>query len=516
MTDTKPQYRLGAVLAYTIIVLNILVGLVMSSLLGKALGQTDYGLYQALGSLVGSIMIMDFGLGSTVIRYVSKYRTEGDEAGMERFLGMIAVLYVGIGIIILLVGTVMYQFLPSFYDKLTPDQLGMAKKMVVVLVGNLMCSMLLNMFPAVLTAYEQFVLPRAAGICRIFLRAGLLLLMIRRGTNPLQVVILDTCLNVVYMSVNVCYVLFRLKIRFRWGGFDRPLLREVFTYSIFIFLNLIMSESYWNVGKIIMPRLDVALTSVVAVGFQVPAYFMEFSGALSGLFLPRATQMVVRSANSEELTDLMIRVGRLQMMVIALVVIGFALCGMQFLRLWMGEMLGDQIWHAYLIALMLIFALVVPLFQSTAISILQAMNRHAFRAVMLTFVAVLNILLTVVLVRRYGAVGTAISTTLSLIVGNVLASNWYYHKKVGLNIPRFFREGLRGILPAALLATAVSALTLLLPQAGFAWLLVRVVIILVVYVACMLTLGMNAGERALVRSLLSGAKRRLRKGDAHG
>ena len=97
---------------------------------------------------------------------------------------------------------------------------------------------------------------------------------------------------------------------------------------------------------------------------MIAEYFMQFSSSLSGLFLPKATQMVVRGATMEELTDLMIRVGRSAAAgCIGLLVVGFLSVGHQFLTCWVGEAMGADVDQCYAIASMLILALTIPLFR---------------------------------------------------------------------------------------------------------------------------------------------------------
>ena len=508
--STRREYKLGALLSYAIIALNIASGFVFTPILMRCLG-ADYNLYQGVGAFAGYVALLDFGLGTVVIRYVAKYRAEGDRAAMERFLGMVLTLYTCIGALILAIGALGYRFLGNLFPNFTPEQLVLARRLFAVLVANVTFSMLFNIFPGVLAAYERFTAARTIGLSRLLLRAGLLMWLLVSGGGALRVMLLDTALNIGSMLAYAVYAMGRLKVRVRWRGFDRALLRDIFFFSLFIFLNMVMSEAYWNVDKTIMMRVALPLVIVTSTSGQIIQYFMEFSNVFSGLFLPRAVQVVARGADTGELTDLMIRVGRLQLMVVGLVVIGFGVAGRQFMTLWVGEALGGDVATCYAITLMLLLSLLVPLFQSSALSILQALNKHAFRAVVLFFISLLNVVVSVFLAKAYGPFGAALGTAFSLILGNVLISNWYYHYKIGLDIRRFFREGLRGILPALLLIATLSCATLWMPQNSWGWLLVRVAVIVAVYAVVMIRVGMNAGERALLHETLGGVLRHPRK-----
>lgn len=504
--NTQKQYKVSAILSYLTILINVCMGLAFTPALKNAFGDGFYGVYGGMGKFVGYMTIMDLGLGNAVIRYVAKYRAEKDQAGMERFLGMVMTLYVLIGAVIWIIGMVCYANLPAIYPKYSPEEMALAKNLFLLVMGNLTLSMLLNIFPGTMTAHERFVFMRVVTVIRLAARVVLLVLLLRSDTNPFQVTLLDSCLNLVVMLCYVWYVFFRLRIRVRWGGFDPVLLKQIFSYSIFIFLNMVMQEIYWNVDATLVGILKGAkIATITLISGSIVTYFMDFSNAISGMFLPKAVQMVTKGADGEALTDLMIRVGRLQLMIIALLVVGFSLVGRQFFALWTGPETADTY---YIIVLMQMLALLIPMFQNVAISITQAMNKHAFRAVVLAFISLLNIALSYVLIQWYGPVGAAVGTVFSLILGNTLISNWYYHRKIGLNIPRFFQESLRGILPALLLTMAVCALLFtFMPQTSWMWLLARIALIAAVYAASMYFFGMNGAEKAMVTGVLHRAKK---------
>jgi len=511
--NNRKQYQMGTVLSYTIILLNIASGLVFVPVLMRFMGPA-YNLYEGIGAFAHYIAMMDFGLGTVVIRYVAKYRTEGDRPGMERFLGMILTLYTCIGVLVVALGGLGFSYLGDLFPNFSHGELEVARKLFVILIANSACSMLFNVFPGVLAAHERFVPARTISLVRIIVRIGLVLIVVATDGGAVRIMLVDTALNVASMIAYALYTLIVLKVRVRWRGFESKLLKQIFSFSIFVFLNVVMNEAYWRLDRTIMMRVALPLVAVTSTGGKMAEYLMEFSNVFSGLFLPRAVQIVTRGANKAELTGLMVRVGRLQLMVISLLVIGFAVVGRQFMELWVGSVpaLNGRVDECYAIALMLMLALLAPLFQSSGISILQALNKHAFRAVMLFFIAILKAVLSVFLAIAYGPIGAAAGTVVSLIIGNVLISNWYYHYKIGLDIPRFFREGLRGILPALLLITGISCLTFFMPQDSWSSLLARIGVILPVYVFVMITVGMNASEREMLRDAVGGVGRRLKGG----
>ena len=82
----------------------------------------------------------------------------------------------------------------------------------------------------------------------------------------------------------------------------------------------------------------------------------------------------------------------------------------------------------------------IPLIQNTGINILYAMNKHQFRSTVYACIAALNVVLTFWWVEHYGIIGAAMATCLAYVIGNILIINWYYHRKIGIDIPLFWKN----------------------------------------------------------------------------
>jgi O-antigen/teichoic acid export membrane protein len=92
---------------------------------------------------------------------------------------------------------------------------------------------------------------------------------------------------------------------------------------------------------------------------------------------------------------------------------------------------------AYTYTVILMAALIVPLVQNTGILILQAKNKHAFRAIVFVIIAILNVCISIPLAKQYGAMACACVTAGCLVLGQGLILNIYY-AKLGVKIIAFF------------------------------------------------------------------------------
>ncbi|MEI4829870.1 oligosaccharide flippase family protein [Bacillus sp. FJAT-53711] len=499
------QLKFGIYLSYISLFVTNITNLILTPFIIRNLGQSEYGLYMLIGAFVGYIAVLDFGLSNTTIRFVAKYRVENDKKGEENFLFSTFILYSIISLIVLVVGFVMFINLDNiFRNSLTLGEIQIAKVMFIILVINLALTLPMNLFTGIITAYEKFVFPRVLTISRMLVRTIVILILLSLGYKAIAIVTVDAILNLLMMLISIAYVFLKLNVRIRFHGIDKSIFKEIFSYSFLIFISVIVDQFYWKIGHLVLGVISsTSEVAIFAIGMVVAQYFITFSTAISGVFLPKITKMVVNKASSEELTDLLIKTGRLQFVILGLVLGGFILFGRKFILLWAGPGYG----YSWIIALLVMIPLLVVLTQTIGISILQSKNMHGFRAIAYLCISIVNLFISIYLAKLYGSVGAAVGTTLSLIFGNIVAMNIYYHVKVGLNIPRFYKELLSGLLISLISSIAVGAVLLLIPSSSWIILVIQCVLYGIIYLLIMWLFGMNNYEKQLFLNEFRNIKR---------
>lgn len=214
--------------------------------------------------------------------------------------------------------------------------------------------------------------------------------------------------------------------------------------------------------------------------------------------------MVANNASNDELSQIMIKIGRVQYVVMALILSGFVLYGQPFIKLWAGSNYSD----AYLIVLLVMVPITIPLIQNVGIAILQAKNMQGFRSVVYIAIAVLNVIASIPLAKMWGGFGCGLATSVSLILGNIIIMNIYYHRRIGLNIPLFWRNIFRMSIPVLVSLLCGYGINSLFIQEGFIMLASKIVIYSMVYALIMWFFGLNTYEKDL---LISPIKRVVNK-----
>ena len=489
------QLKAGAVLNYMVIILNMLVGLLYTPYMLRMMGQSEYGLYSLVASVISYLTVLDLGLGNAIVRYTAKFRAEGKITEQYEMFGMFLILYIIIGVVVFIAGLGLYFNVDTLFgETMTVEELDKARIMMLLLIFNLAVTFPMSIFGSIITAYERFVFPKTVNIMRVILNTVIMIYLLKMGYKAVAMVVLQTVFNLLTLIINFLYCKHKLKIKVFFRNFQWRFLKEVAVYSFWIFLNVIMDRIYWNTGQFVLGAfVSTAAVAIFAVAIQLEHIYMQFSTAIASVFLPKVAGMVARNDNRKEISNLFIRTGRIQYIVTAFILSGFIVFGRDFINLWAGAEYDST----YLITLLFIVSLSIPMIQNLGITILQARNQMKFRSLLYVVIAVFSLIFQVILAKQYGGLGCAISIAGALLLGQGLIMNIYYHRKQGIDILAFWSEIMRmSIVPIIM---CVVSMYILRNTTMDNWhsLGIGIGIFAVVYIPLFFYFSMNQSERDL-------------------
>lgn len=160
-----------------------------------------------------------------------------------------------------------------------------------------------------------------------------------------------------------------------------------------------MDRIYWSTGQFVLGAVSGTIAvSIFAVAIQLEGMYMMFSTAIVSVFLPKVTGLVTKGSQDREISDLFIRTGRIQSIIMSLILFGFIAFGQEFIILWAGPDYAD----AYYMALMIFVALYIPVIQNLGVTILQARNQMRFRSILYVCIALLALVAEFVFAKQWG------------------------------------------------------------------------------------------------------------------
>ena len=439
------EIKAGAILSYMGLFLNMIIGILCTPIIIRALGQSEYGLYSLIGAIISYLTVLDFGLGNAIIIYTSRYRAKNEKENEYKLNGMLIFIYIIIGIIAAAVcGILYFNSNRLFGATFTDVELSKVKTMIIILGVYFLLNFPLSIFGYIITAYEKFIFSKVIQILKHILPPILIITILFFNYKSVEMIILTVIINIILLLINMLYCFKNLKIKIVFGKFNIGLLKEIFLYSFFIFLAIIVDKVNWSLGQIILGGVvGTAAVSIYSVAAQLQLIYQSFSTAISGVLLPKISIMVEKKATDKELSDIFVKVGRLQYIILGYILIAFIIFGKKFIEIWAGY----NYLTSYYIALILMIPVTFPLLQNTGISILQAKNKHKFRTLVYSAIAIANIAISVPLAKIYEGIGAAIGTAVSLVIGNIIIMNIYYYRKINIDVLKFWKEIFKMSIP---------------------------------------------------------------------
>lgn len=491
------ERKIGAILSYFVIALNMIIGIAYTPFLIRMLGQAQYGLYSIIYNVMSYITIMDMGFGNAIIIYTSRYINQNDKEKQDKLHGMFFVIYCIIGVLAAIVGIILFfNINVLFGNSLSLTEIHQAKVMMLILTFNLAITFPFSIFSNILVAHEKFIFNKLIKIFQIILQPLMMIPLLVMGHKAIAMVVVLTITNIVCLLLNTIVCTKNIKVRLKFKGFDYKLLKEISSYSFFIFLNDIVNKVNWSVDQFILGSISgTIVTAVYAVAAQLNNMYKNFSTAISGVMLSKVTKMEDNKASDKEFTEIFIKTGRVQYILMALIITGFVLFGQNFINWWAGPGYED----AYIIACILMIPLTVPLIQNIGLSILQAKNLYKYRTIIFFGIAILNVAISIPLTKLYAGIGAAIGTAVSLVLGQVIILNIFYHKKVGINMIEFWKNIAKMSIPIIFVVLFGIVLNKVLVSASIIILGVKIALYTIIYAIMMWLFGINNYEKGLVK-----------------
>ena len=511
MSNSSKQIKLGAAMSYFAIAFNMLSGLLYTPWMITQIGQSNFGLYTLANSLI-TMFVMDFGMGAAVTRFVSKYNAEGNQQKVNDFLGVVYKLYLGIDGIILAVLVGVSFFINQIYANLSASELETFKVIYVIVGLFSVISFPFTNLNGILTAYENFVGLKLADLFhKIFIVVAMVIALLL-GYGVYALVLVNAVSGLLTIAIKLFLIKKKTPVKVNFKHKDKGMLKEIFGFSIWTTITSLAQRLIFN----ITPSIIVAVSTTGAIGSAIfglastiEGYIYTFANAINGMFMPRISKLVYQGKKDTELMDLMIKIGRLQCIIIGVLVVGFISFGKSFIV---------DIWNkpdfteSYLCAIFLIIPSFFYLPLQIANTTIIVENKVKLQSFVFIAMGVTNVVLSAIFAKYYGALGASFSIFVAYMVRTVLMV--VIHVKVlHLKMWKFFKASYLKITPWLALSLVVG---LLLENfnpmnGGFLRFVINGVIFVGFFGATMLLFCMNEYEKNLFLGVFKKVLKKIKK-----
>ncbi|WEV69111.1 oligosaccharide flippase family protein [Bifidobacterium sp. ESL0775] len=449
----------GALLGYANIVINSGINLLYTPVLIRMLGQSDYGVFQMTNSVIQALTILSMGFDSAYVKFYSDYVAHQRKDRVRQLNGMYLIIFLCIALLATLCGLVLLRNVDFLFSRgLTNHERTLSKKLIVIMIYSVAISFPGTVFDSYITVHERFIFQQSRQILTNIAVPFLALLALYTGMGAIGVALAKAFMSTILLGMNIRYAVGKLDMRFSFSKFGFSIFKSLAVFSFWIFLHQLFDAVNNYAPNFLLGALgNSTQVAIFAVAQQIRNLFAPLSLALSSVFVPKINKMVAEGSDNEELTRLMARVGRYQLIVFCFLYCGFVVVGRFFIRLWAGSEFDD----AYLMILIMVLPLIFDLTQTTGLAIQRAKNKQKARSLIYIAAALVDIAISVIFIPKYGCWATVVGYVVSLLLSTGLFMNWYYNSRLGLNMRFFWRKMVpvllvsAGVLSVSMFVTAV-------------------------------------------------------------
>lgn len=392
--------------------------------------------------------------------------------------------------------TAIYFFIPQIYRELTPSEIENFKIVYAMAAFFAVFSFPFIPINGILSAHEKFVQLKSCDVIHKLIVVGAMTVCLLAGYGLYALVLVNALAGIIMIAIKLYFIK-----RYTSQGADfsyknKEEFRQIVGFSGWVTIMSFCQRCIFTLGPTILGAFSGSVAiAIFGIANTLEGYVFTFSSALSGMFLPRVSRIVAKDG---DVLPLMIKIGRIQLMLVSFVVLGFCCVGYEFIKLWIGEDFSS----AYLCTLLIILPSILQLPQEIGDQTLYAKNKLKERSYAFISMAVANIALGIPLSILWGATGLCISICAAYLIRTVIL-DIIYKKVLNIDIYKFFKETFVVFLPAFALCLAVCfTLNYLVGVSGWLGIGIKGVIYCIIMAMALFYLVMNKEEKEFVISLI--------------
>jgi O-antigen/teichoic acid export membrane protein len=440
--------------------LNILVGIFLSPFILHRLGDAAFGLWVLVFAITGYYGLFDLGIRSSIVRYVAKYSANNEHDELNRLVNTALFSYSAIGAVAMLLTFLASHYIDSIFR--VPASFHSTARLLLLMVGSAVSlGFPLGVAGGILEGLQRFYVLNFTNVCSTLLRALLIVIALRHGYGLLTLALITVTLPLLGNLVNAGVVLSILPLHFHPKYLNRESLHRIATYSGPTFMIIIASRLRFKTDAMVIGTfVSSAAITYFTIGARLVDYMGEVVSSLAQIFIPMSSRSDA-IGDSEQLKRIFIAGNRACALIVFPLTASLIILGKSVIEVWVGV---RYVATSYPVLLMLVIPTATMLAQAACGRVLFGMAKHKTLALAVLLEGTANLILSIVLVRRFGILGDAAGTAIPLLCTTLFFLPRHTCRILGVRVWTYVREGF--LLPLILSIPLIAVLLLIRSRFG--------------------------------------------------
>ena len=436
---------------YIAIVVDGLIGLMVLPFNVAHLGRSAYGLWALTTSITWFFGVLDLGYSGALVKFVAQYRAWRDHTALNEVVSTIGTVFTGLGVACFAVTAIIAWRVDSFFH-LDPGQAHTARQLLLIIGAYLSIQLPISVFGAVVYGFQRFYRNNAVRIGLSIVVAAVNVAVLGTGHSLVTLVASTTAVRVLFLGGFVwnAYRVFP-GLQVRRTLFRRERLREVTGFSIYMaVLDWSAKLNYSSDTMVIGATLDTTAIALWTVGQRLTQLAQQLTSQLNGALFP----VVVDSdatQRQDQLQTILIQGTKLSLALAAPLCLGLISLADPLIRRWVGTQFAASVLP---LQIMLTIVLVRNVTASANL-ILRGAGQHRLLTITNAGTAIVNVLLSILLVHPLGLLGLALGTLIPVATSGLFILYPAACRRVGMSLRRPLMQAVWPALWPAVVMTAL-------------------------------------------------------------
>jgi O-antigen/teichoic acid export membrane protein len=229
--------------------------------------------------------------------------------------------------------------------------------------------------------------------------------------------------------------------------------RDSIGLCLALFIQSVVNQINSNVDKTLIGIfMNPETVTLYGIGLYVFNVFSSLTSVPITMFAPQIVREVDSNGIQAGLHEKNLQATKIITLIGGTVFFGFVSVGRPFVEI----VYGGQYMDAWLIAVILMSSAFLNMMVGSLNNVLDALNKRMFRSLMILATTVLNLILTLVWLPRYGIIGAAVATMLCTVLGQVILMGIYYTAHLKIRLLDLYWQAFKSIIVYQIAAMAVA------------------------------------------------------------
>ena len=333
------QRKAGAVLSYAQIIICNTISLLYTPIMLRLLGQSEYGLFGTANSVTSYLSLFSFGIAGAYIRFNALYRAKGDKEGEAKLNGVFFIIFSFLAVLVLITGSIMVILADTIFgNSLSDTELQKIKIIMILSICQFVVTFLFNTVAMAIQAYEKYIFIKSVVLISAIAQPVINLVVLYCGGKAVSISVISLIVSILTYLTYFVYAKQSINMKFDFHGLDKALIKDVFVFSGFLFINSITDQITNSTDTLLLGMFSgTSAVALYTIGYTFGRYFTSISTSVSSVFAPKINKIVAEDKNNNAaLNDIFQRIGRVQCLIVSFILIGYIIFGVPFINLWAG------------------------------------------------------------------------------------------------------------------------------------------------------------------------------------